>query len=195
MFHQLLQSSPRQRPVDDVVRPLLFHRERPLGPNPPERSRAGQPIPLLQALDLRAPIRADDDDAVHACIHSGFEQQGDVVHDDGLRVLARDLAHQTALGPRDSGVDDRVQGGELCGMAEDEIRQGVPVQRPVRSQHRCSIAPNDVTPGGLARLDDFARQRIGVDHFGAAPLEQARNRAFPGRHSAGQSDEKHGRLY
>jgi len=89
-------------------------------------------------------------------------------------------------------MNDPFQAPQLCGMPEDQRAQRLPVQRPIRVQHRGAERPDDLAPGRFARLDDLMGQGIGIDNDCSATRKHVCDRAFAGRYSAGQAYQNHG---
>src|SRR5207249_1525069 len=58
------------------------------------------------------------------------------------------------------------------------------------SHHVATEFPDDLVPGGPARLDHLAGEQIGVDDLGAEPPEHVRHRALPRRDTAGEPHEQ-----
>ena len=77
-------------------------------------------VTCFEAGDLGFAIGGHDDGPLHSSVDPGFEQQGDVVNDNGLGVLASGLSCQSGLFARDVGVNDLLKAAQLGRVSKDD---------------------------------------------------------------------------
>ena len=78
-----------------------------------------------------------------------FEQEWDIVDDDRFWLQASGFPSSSGLLSCHARMNDPFQAPQLCGMPEDQRAQRLPVQRPIRVQHR---GPNVLTISRQAGL-------------------------------------------
>ncbi len=85
-------------------------------------------------------------------------------------------------------MEDAFEYPALAFVAEHACAQDRAIQPAIGLQHFRTEPGRDFGQRGLARLDDFPRHPVGIGDAHAARGEGPLQRAFPGRHTAGQSD-------
>ena len=124
---------------------------------------ARESVAALQASDLAGAIGGDHDDYVHTRVDSLLRTRGDIVDDDRFWDWASGFLSSSGLLSCHARMNDLFQ-APVVGMPEDQRAQRLPVQRPIRVQHRGAERPDDLAPGRFARLDDPMGQGIGIDN-------------------------------
>ena len=116
------------------------------------------------------------------------QERGLVEHDLGAGLLrVRDRAR---AGRRDPRVGDPVEVGARCRVAERDRAQPLAVEPALGRQDRRAEPRDQLGQRRLARLDDRARELVGVDHRRAAVGQQLGDRALARRDPAGQPDAR-----
>ena len=138
-------------------------------------------------------VGRDDDGMVDSLVDPSFEEQGHIVNHDGLRMFASDDVAQTGLFTCDAGMDDAFELPSFFLIAEDDASKGLSVERAVLIEDGFPKERDDLSPGRLARLGDFAGQFVGIDDDRAASLEHLGDGALAGSDAACEADKNHGR--
>ncbi len=179
--------------VEDVVGDLAALGVGGLGGDPGPGVRLGEAAGH-ETLHPQLLRRLHDDDDVElagavAARPERLREQRDVVHDDRVRSGRRQqlggaLPHQR--------VDDRLERLPALRVREHDRGQGGAVERPVGGQHLGAELLHDRGQARCARLDDLARDRVGVDDDGAEGGQPLSDRALPRPDAPGQRDAGHG---
>ena len=153
-----------------------------------------QPPQRAQPCAAERDGRVDQDHGIELRWIHDFEQQRDVVDDDGVTPLARRLLQlEPAL--LDGGVNDRIECREGRVVAHDLGAQSRAVERAIPAQHVGPEAARNRRQHGAAGRLGFAGERVGVDDGGAPFLEKVNDRRFARRDVAGERDVKHGNYF
>lgn len=162
-----------------------------LAANAAQRFGAGKIVPFLEAGDLGVAVGGDDDGVIDSLVDAGFEEQGHVVDDHGLRVLSYRFSRQSDLFTRDTGMDDGFNRASFRWMAKDDGSECLAIEAAVRIEDGLAECFDDLPPSRLARLHDIASQLVGIDHHRAALLEHLGDGAFAGGDTACEADQDH----
>jgi hypothetical protein len=120
------------------------------------------------------------------------------VLDEQRRLVEHDV--RAGIGPRGDllrarGGDPRVRDAAEVGarglVGEGDRREPLAVELAVGGEDRRAEPRDQLRERRLTRLDDLARELIGVDHGGAALREHARDGALARRDAPGQPDHVH----
>ena len=152
-----------------------------------------KPLRFLRRVIWVCTIGGHDDNLFHARVDPGFEQEWNVIDDDGLGVLPSSLSRQSGLLPRDARVDDSLKAAQLGRVAKNDRGHRAAIERVIWVQDGLAERPDDGTPGRGAGLHDLTGEQIGINGIGAASLEHLGDCALAGRDSAGESHENHRR--
>ena len=120
-----------------------------------------------------------------------LHQQGHVVDDDCVVRRRRHLARRE-LG--DPGVQDRVQPAAGGVVREHQPAEGGPVEAPVGGQHAGTEGLDHGLQARGARLDDPARQLVGVHDHRPQAGQGPGDGGLAGADPAGQTHPQHGRI-
>jgi hypothetical protein len=80
----------------------------------------GEAIPFLQAGDLGALVGGDDDDFLHTFGDTGFEEQRNIVDDDGIAIPSNRLSGQPTLLSGHAGMDETFKDPSLSRTTEHD---------------------------------------------------------------------------
>ena len=122
-----------------------------------------------------------------------FEKQRHFIDDDfvpGGGVLSDALLGERAH----ARMDDRLELFSRRRIVENRRAELLPVESAVGLQHFGAECFDDFFPGVALGLDDFPRQRVGVDDRRAEAREDFRDRSFSRGDAAGQADQFHATL-
>src|SRR5207253_9275824 len=108
-----------------------------------------------------------------------------------LGMLLGDLSSQAGLLTGHSRMDDGAELAELGSVLKDDSGQRGPVQGSVWTKNPLPERSDNFPPGRLIRFDHKASQQVGVDQHRPAVLKHARDGAFPGGETSGESDQDH----
>ena len=159
--------------------------------NTAECLSSAETIAFLETGNLSLLIGSDDDDFLHTFGDTGFEEQRNIVDDDGIAILSSRLSGQPTLLSGHARMDEPFKHPPFRRMTEDNCSEGLSVDRSVRVQDGFPKPTNDVLPGRFARLDHRFRQCIGIDDNGPALLEHSCDGTFSGRNTSGEADQDH----
>ena len=159
-----------------------------LGRHPGAGVVLGHPPELDEAAEPGLLARPHDDDEVVLRAHRLLDEQGHVVHDDGVRAGGRDALG--GAGP-DRRVGDRLEVAQGGGVAEDEAAEGGTVEGAVGGQDLGAEAVDDGGEAGGAGLDDLARHRVGVDDDRAEGGQLGRHGRLARPDPAGEAHAQH----
>lgn len=160
------------------MRNLGLFGQRHLGPNALAGFLFREAVARLEALELRLFVGGHHDDPIRALVGVGFDEQGGVVDDDGVRIVAFDFPAAAFLLEDHAGMDDGIQTVKLFRIPEDEPAQALPIHRSVGPTHVLPEGCDDLLVGGSSRNHGLTRQDIGVNEAGAAFHEESGDRAF-----------------
>ena len=176
----------------DLVRSLDLFRQWHLAADAAECFSAGEAVSFFQARDLGVAVGGDDDGLIDSLVDTGFEEERDVVDDDGLRILSCRFSRQSDLLSCHAGVNDGFECTAFCRMAEDDGSERLAIEAAVRVEDGLAECFDDLPPSRLARLHDIASQLVGIDHHRAALREHLGDGAFTGGDAACEADQNHG---
>ncbi len=169
-----------------------FHCEGHLATDSPESLGAGETVPFPESSQLSFLVGGHDDDLVYSFVDGGFEEQGNIIHDNGIAISPDSSLRQSDLLARDAGMDNSFQSPEFCPIMKHGLAKALPVDRSVGIEHGFPESANDVSPGRFAGFDDLSRQFVGIDHDCAARPEHVRDGTFSGGEASRESNQDHG---
>ena len=169
--------SPPDPVHDDVGRSVLYRFAEPVDCRHAHRSRRSQ---QRQSACLR----------LEHARPAGFPQQWYVEQHDvvGVRLLG-DPPLDLLVHPR---VHDRAQRSERIGVAEDDVRHRLAVERSVTGDDSLPEAFTHLGEHDGSGLLEFVHDRVGVDEDRPAVDQPCRDRGLPRPDASGQADENHG---
>ena len=144
-----------------------------------------------QALELLLGLAPGNDQSIEFFVHARFDKEGGL-HKRGIPVA---VPLPVVELPEDGLGHARVHNGietiELAAIGKDECSQfgavntaaAVGDQRPEFAEH--------FTVGGLARLSQLVRQRVGIENGEAHLAEHGRDGALAAGDPAGESESQH----
>ena len=115
------------------------------------------------------------------------EERGLVEHHLGARASV--TCDRGGAGGGDARMGDALEIGARAGVREDDRAEPLAVERPVGRQDGHPEARDQLGERGLSRLDDLARDQVGIDDRGAACGELLRNRALARRDTTREPDD------
>lgn len=153
---------------------------------------SGEPVPFPKASDLGFAISGDDDDVVDTFVYAGFEEERDIIDDDGIGILACALFCQPGLLACDAGVNDSLKAAQLGSISKDDCTQSPAIDGAIGVEDGLTERAHDLSPCRFAGLYDVLRKLIGVDDDSAALFEHLGDGAFAGGDAACDPDHNHG---
>ena len=153
---------------------------------------SGEPVPFPEASNLGFAIRSDDDDVVDTFVYAGFEEERDIIDDDGIGILARALFCQPGLFVCDAGVNDSLKAAQLDSISKDDGTQSPAIDGAIGVEDCLTERTHNLSPCRFARFDDVLCKFIGVDDDGAALFEHLGDGALAGGDAACEADHNHG---
>src|SRR5207237_4295251 len=88
-----------------------------------------------QSLEPHLAGRVDEDQPVKVLHHPALEEERNVADDDSVAAVAG-IGYETVAEGVDRGVHDPVELLQLVLIAEDDVAELLPIQRPVGSEYR-----------------------------------------------------------
>lgn len=137
-------------------------------------------------------ISYDGDGDVHPFVDTCFEEEGDIIDCNGVRIAFGGFRGEPPLFAGNAGMDDAFQLFEFYGITKYDVAERVAINRAIWIQHTISECLDDLPPGRLAGYHNLTGQNVGVYHDGTAPFEHRGHRTLPGCNAACQSDQNHG---
>jgi len=153
---------------------------------------SGEPIPFLEASNLGFAISGDDNDGVDPFVYAGFEEEWDIIDDNGIGILACALFCQSGLFACDAGVNDSLKASQLGAISKDDCTQSPAIDRAIGVEDSLTECAHDLSPCRFVWFDDLSRKLVGVDDDSAALFEQLSDSAFAGSDAACEPDHNHG---
>ena len=147
-----------------------------------------------QAFELLLWRAPRNDEAIELFVNSGFDQQ--------RRFDKNCVAHSSAP-PRlelaenhfsDARVDDGVKAIEFCVIVEDDGAEFGAVHAATGSEHVLSEFLDHFVVGGLAGLDQFVREGVGIKDGEPHFTQHGGDGAFAAGDSTGKAESEHGVL-
>ena len=157
-----------------------------------QRFGAGKAVSFIETGNLSVAVDSDHDGCVDAFVYAGFEEERYFVDDHGMGFAFGDPMHKSLLFAGDAGMDDAFELSAFLRIAEDDVSEGLAVERAVLVEDRLPKQFDNSSPGWFTWLDDLSRQQVGIDHRCAALLEHLGDGAFAGCHAACETDQNHG---
>ena len=131
--------------------------------------RGAEPVALLQPLPLGVDVARHEDDRPKPFMQLAFEEKRDFINDYG--IARRPMLADSLFGERSHArMDDRFEFFPGFGLVKDQRTQFLTIEGLVRLQNLIAKCLDDFFPGFGSRLNDFAREHIGIDDGGAQTL-------------------------
>ena len=153
---------------------------------------SGEGVSFLEASDLSFLVCSNNDDLVHSLVDAGFEEQRDIVDNNGIGILARSLSRQPGLFARNARVNDSFELAQLGLVGEDDGAQRMTIERAIRVEDGLAERVHDLSPCRLAGFDDFSRKLVGINDNCAASLEHPCHRTLASGDSTCEPNQDHG---
>ena len=173
----------------DEIGPGDFPLNRPLG-GQALLDLAGVQPRRQQPFALGGGGTGDTNDFVEGRFGRGFKQQRDD-HDRKRAVFPAPGFDLRQPAFADARVEDGFEFFAGDRIGENDSRQSIPVQLAVRTEGVLSEGGLDFRQGGLAGLDEFTRQFVGVHHLDAAGAEEFGGGGFAHANAARQTADIH----
>ena len=132
-----------------------------------------------------------DHQAIELFVYAGFDQQ---------RGFHEDRVADSSAPPRlelaeddlsDARMDDGVEAVEFGAIAEDDGAEFRAVHAAAGGEHRFAEFLDDFVVGGLAGLDQFVREGVGVENGKAHFAQHGGDGAFAAGDSTGEAETEH----
>ena len=167
---------------------MLLPCNRHLAVDAPDGFGAREPVAFLEACDLGVTVGGYDDDFVDSFVYACFEEEWHFVDDHSMGLALGNPTHESLLLAGYAGMDDAFELSAFFRIAEDNVSEGLSVERAVLIEHCLPEGRNNFSPGRLAGFDDFMGQFVGIDDDRAALFEHLGNGALPGGDAACEAD-------
>ena len=191
MTHFFLEERPGAGSVQhDVCEPCFFC-QRYLALDALKRLCTGEPVPLLEPGDLGFAVGGDDDDAVDALVHTGFEEERHFIDEDSMWSAFGDLADEPLLFAGHSWMNNTFESPEFAAMVKNNGAERMTIDTAIGIQHPCAECLDDLSPGWFAGLYHAPCELVCINDDGATALEHLGDRAFAGGHTACEPHNDH----
>ena len=103
-----------------MVRSLDLLCQRHLAADASDCFSAGKTVSFLETRDLCFAVGGDHDDFVDAFVYASFEEERDIVDDDGIGIPARGLSRQPGLLALDAGMNHSLKAAQFGLVVEND---------------------------------------------------------------------------
>src|ERR1700694_3801933 len=146
-----------------------------------------------EAVELLLGFAPGDDQAIKFFVDAGFDEECGLYEGRGACALALPFVEFAEDDFRDARMDDGVQTVELGAVAEDDGAELGAVDAATCVGDGRAEFMEDLVMGGLAGLNKFMGERIGVEDAKAHFAEHGSDGAFAAGDAAGKAESQHGR--
>jgi hypothetical protein len=191
-LHLSLFDGPRA--INDLVGPAALFLNGHLGSDA-ELRVLRRKAAFLEALDLLIGTAPADNDAVELFVEARFENQG--CFDDGEFRATGTIERLEPISDNieDTRVKDLVEAGALLGVGENDCAELRAVHLGEGIENFFAEFEDDFVVGGLALLEEFVAQGIGLQERAIEIAQNVCHGGFAGSDSAGETDFKHGKEF